>query len=116
MLLETLQAHCRSLRLPTLAHVLPEAVQTAQREDWSLETFLAHLLEQELAGRLERRITRMTKAAHFPEGKTLETFDVQRLPLRLRRQIPTLAQGDFIPKADNLLIFGRPGTGKTQPE
>jgi DNA replication protein DnaC len=113
MLLETLQAQCRTLRLPTLAQVLPDAMQMAQQEDWSLETFLAHLLEQELAGRLERRITRMTKAAHFPEGKTLETFDVQRLPLRLRRQIPTLAQGDFIPRADNLLIFGRPGTGKT---
>jgi len=113
MPLDTLQAHCRALRLPTLAAVLPQAVQTAQREDWSLETFLAHLLEQELAGRLERRITRMTKAAHLPAGKTLDTFELQRLPLRLRRQIPTLSQGDFIPRADNLLIFGRPGTGKT---
>lgn len=49
----------------------------------------------------------------MPPGKTLEQFDQQRLPLRLRRQIPGLVQGEFIKQGDNILIFGRPGTGKT---
>lgn len=113
MAFDTLKQHCHTLRLPTLAQAIPDAIQLAQREDWPLETFILHLLEQEIAGRLVRRITRMTKAAHFPASKTLDTFDLQRLPLRLRRQIPLLAQGDFITRAENLLIFGRPGTGKT---
>jgi len=96
-----------------MAQVAEEAILTAQREDWSLEAFLQHLLEQEVDGRRERRITRLTKAAHFPPGKTLQVFDQQRLPLRIRRQIPQLCQGDFIDRAENILIFGLPGTGKT---
>lgn len=113
MALEAINTYCKVLRLPTVAQVVEEALRTAQREDWSLETFLQHLLEQELAGRRERRITRLTKAAHFPPGKTLETFDQKRLPLRIRRQIPQLCAGACIARAENILIFGLPGTGKT---
>ncbi len=113
MTLEAINTYCKALRLPTVAQVVKEALRTAQREDWPLETFLQHLLEQELAGRRERRITRLTKAAHFPPGKTLETFDQKRLPLRIRRQIPQLCAGEFIARAENILIFGLPGTGKT---
>ena len=111
--LDVIRTHCKTLRLPTMAQVAEEAILTAQREDWSLEALLQHLLEQEVDGRRERRITRLTKAAHFPPGKTLQVFDQQRLPLRIRRQIPQLCQGDFIDRAENILIFGLPGTGKT---
>ena len=113
MPLDTICAYCKTLRLPTVAQVVEHALVTAQREDWPLETFLQHLLEQEMAGRRERRIVRLTKAAHLPPGKTLETFDRRRLSLRIRRQIPQLGRGDFIPRAENILIFGMPGTGKT---
>jgi DNA replication protein DnaC len=111
--LETIRAHCRTLRLPTVAHIVERTLETAQREDWDLETMLLHLLEQELDGRRERRVIRALKAAHFPADKTLETFDQGRLPLRLRRLLPQLCQGDFITRAENILIFGLPGTGKT---
>jgi DNA replication protein DnaC len=115
MPLDAIRTYCKTLRLPTVAHVVEDALVTAQREDWALETFLQHLLEQEMAGRRERRITRLMKAAHFPPGKTLEIFDQKRLPLRIRRQIPRLCEGQFINRAENILIFGLPGTGKTQP-
>jgi len=111
--LETIRSHCRTLRLPTVAHVVERTLSTAQSEDWTLETLLLHLLEQELEGRRERRVVRALKAAHFPAAKTLDTFDQSRLPLRLRRQLPQLCQGDFITRAENILIFGLPGTGKT---
>jgi DNA replication protein DnaC len=111
--LNAITAYCKALRLPTIAQVAEDALATAQREDWPLETFLQHLLEQEMAGRRERRITRLLKAAHFPPGKTLQTFDQKRLPLRIRRQIPHLCEGEFIEHAENILVFGLPGTGKT---
>jgi len=113
MPLDAIRTYCRTLRLPTVADVVEDAVATAQHEDWDLETFLQHLLELEIAGRHERRITRLMKAAHLPPGKTLEIFDLQRLPLRIRRQIPQLCTGAFIDRAENILIFGMPGTGKT---
>lgn len=86
--LETIRAHATALRLPTIAEVAADTLGVAEREDWPLETFLEHLLTQEMVGRRERRITRLTKAAHLPPGKTLEVFDQSRLPLRLRRQLP----------------------------
>jgi DNA replication protein DnaC len=113
MALDVIHTYCKALRLPTVSEVVEDALSTAQREDWSLEAFLHHLLEQEMDGRRERRITRLTKAAHFPPGKTLQTFDQKRLPLRIRRQIQQLCAGEFIDRADNILVFGLPGTGKT---
>jgi len=110
---QTIQQHCKSLRLPTIPEVLEQTVRLAQRENWSWQTFLEQLLEAEVEGRRLRRIQRLTKAAHLPEGKTLELFDKERLPLRIRRQLPQLGQGDFIDRHENILVFGLPGTGKT---
>lgn len=110
---ETLREHFQTLRLPTAAAVVGESLDLAQREGWALETFLLHLLEQELEGRGERRTLRLLKAAHLPVGKTLESFSQERLPLRVRRQLEVLEEGEFIARGDNLLVFGAPGTGKT---
>lgn len=110
---EAIVHHCRLLRLPSLAETVPEALNLAQQQDWSLENFLLYLLEQELLGRRQRRIERLLRAAHLPPDKTFDRFEQNRLPLRLRRQLPELVQGDFINQADNILIFGQPGTGKT---
>jgi DNA replication protein DnaC len=111
--LEAIAHQCKRLRLPGMAETVPEAVQLAQQQDWSLESFLLYLLEQEVTARQQRRIERLLREAHLPPHKTLARFDQARLPLRWRRQLPGLIQGDFIPQAGNLLIFGRPGTGKT---
>jgi DNA replication protein DnaC len=111
--LDTLQVHLRALRMPTAAQVIGELVVKAQQENWPLEAFARELLEQELEGRRQRRIERLIQDAHLPAGKTLATFDQQRLPLRLRRLVPNLCAGDFVDRAENLLIFGLPGRGKT---
>ena len=106
--LEIIRAHAKALRLPTT-----DTLDLARRAVWPLETFLEHLLTQEVIGRRDSQITRLTRAAHLPPGKTLEVCDQSRLPLRLRRQRPHLREGEFIGRAENFLIFGLPGTGKT---
>jgi len=111
--LEAIDQHCKQLRLSTIGRIMPEALTLAGQQDWSLESFLVYLLEEEINQRQQRRIERYLRQAHLPPGKTLEQFDQKRLPLRLRRQIPGLVQGEFITQGDNILIFGRPGTGKT---
>jgi len=110
---ETIRLHCKALRLPTISDVFGQTIALAERESWPLETFLLQLLEQEIAGRQERRVQRLLTEAHLPDGKTLAGFDQARLPLRIRRMIPELATGSFISRAENLLCFGLPGTGKT---
>ena len=111
--LDTLQMRLRALRLTTAAQVVGEVVSKAQQENWSLETFACELLEQEYDGRRQRRIERLVKEARLPADKTLATFDHKRLPLRIQRLLPNLCAGDFADRAENLLIFGLPGRGKT---
>jgi DNA replication protein DnaC len=111
--IEQLQQHFRTLRMPTAYAVIDEVIATAQRENWSLEKFTGELLEQELEGRKQRRIERLKKAAHLPPAKTLLTFEQDRLPLQLQRLIPQLCSAEFVDRAENVLIFGLPGRGKT---
>jgi DNA replication protein DnaC len=111
--LETIQQHFRTLRMPTAVQIVEETITTAQKENWSLETFLSEILEQEMEGRRLRRIERLQKASRLPLDKTLQTFNQERLPLELRRLLPQLCTGEFVDRAENLLVFGLPGRGKT---
>ncbi|MCB0226301.1 MAG: IS21-like element helper ATPase IstB [Anaerolineae bacterium] len=111
--LDTIAQHCQQLRLSGLAQTVPHAVALATQEAWSLETFLSYVLEQEISQRQDRRVERLLRQARLPPHKTLDQFDQDRLPLRVRRQMTWLIEGQFIPQAENILIFGLPGTGKT---
>ena len=75
--LEAIDQHCKQLRLSTVGHIVPEALTLAQQQDWSLESFLVYLLEQEISQRQQRRIERYLRQAHLPPGKTLDQFDQQ---------------------------------------
>jgi DNA replication protein DnaC len=114
--LEAIQRHFRTLRMPTAVQIVAETMTVANKENWSLETFLTEILEQEIEGRHQRRIERLKKGSGLPVDKTLTTFDQERLPLRLRRLLPQLCTGEFVDQAENLLVFGLPGRGKTQPD
>jgi DNA replication protein DnaC len=111
--LDTIRQHFRTLRMPTAVEIVAETIAAAQKESWSLEAFLSEILEQEMEGRRQRRILRLQKASALPVEKTLATFDQERLPLRVRRLLPQLCTGEFVDRAENLLVFGLPGRGKT---
>jgi len=110
---EQVRLACKVLALPTAARVFEEVVATAVRESWSLEDFAAAWLGHELEGRRQQRILRLVQEARLPPGKTLAALDQGRLPLRIRRLLPELCRGDFVDRADNILLFGLPGRGKT---
>ncbi len=111
--IEALRLHFKALRMPTASAVAEDLLDAARRNDWALEDFTANLLEHEIEGRRQRRIERLHRAARLPAGKTLATLDTERLPLRLQRQLQQLQDGGFVDRAENVLIFGLPGRGKT---
>jgi DNA replication protein DnaC len=74
---------------------------------------LGEVLELEDHDRHERRVDRLRRASKLPPGKTLDTFDEQRLPRPLCAKIREVAGGAFVDRGDNVLVFGLPGVGKT---
>jgi len=103
----------RALGLPSMLAQCESLATQAEQQSWSFTQYLQQLCEVELAGRHTRRIQRLLTAAHLPEGKTLATLDEHQLPLKVRRQLATLLEGDFVKRAENVLAFGLPGRGKT---
>lgn len=53
------------------------------------------------------------KVLKFFVEKTLANLDRTCLPEPVQRHLPTLCEGAFAGDASNLLLFGRPGRGKT---
>ena len=54
-----------------------------------------------------------TKLAHLPYRKTLEDFNFQFQPSIDERQVQELATMAFVNRAENLVLLGPPGVGKT---
>ena len=103
----------RALKLPSFVTHHAELAGRAETEGWPFDRFLDGLADLELEERTRRRIERVLKAAHLPAEKTLAALDLARLPAAVKRQLPTLCEGGFIERAENILAFGLPGRGKT---
>ena len=103
----------RSLKLPGFVRSYQEVAQQAEREGWSFERYLLHLTEIEVEDRRGHRIERLLRQSGLPQDKTLATLDLSRLPAPVRRSVPTLCEGGFVDRAENLLAFGLPGRGKS---
>jgi DNA replication protein DnaC len=103
----------RALKLPTVARHAEEVARLAEREGWTFERYVHHLVELEIHERRRRRIERHLKDSDLPRDKTLATLDRARLPVKIAKQLATLCEGGFVERGDNLLAFGLPGRGKT---
>jgi DNA replication protein DnaC len=103
----------RSLRMPTMARHAEEVAQLGEREGWTFLRCLHHLVELEVHERRRRRIERNQRQSELPADKTLATLTRSRLPAKVAKMLPTLCEGAFVERGDNLLAFGKPGRGKT---
>ncbi len=108
-----LQVMLRQLRLPSFVALHAEVAQQAERQGWTFDRYLQHLAEVELADRQRRRIERLLKRSRLPAEKTLDALEMDRMPVKVRRQVPVLCEGGFVDRAENVLCFGLPGRGKT---
>ena len=62
--------------------------------------------------RESRAITRLLHEAKLPRMKTLDAFEFERSSVSVA-QLRTLAEGDYVAKAEPILLVGEAGTGKT---
>jgi DNA replication protein DnaC len=110
---ESLGIMMRSLKLPAFARYAEEIAQKAEREGWTFGRYLHHLAELEIHERRRRRIERLLKESDLPREKTLATLKRSKLPAKVAKTLPTLCEGGFLQRGDNVLAFGLPGRGKT---
>lgn len=103
----------RSLKLPGFVRAHGELAEQAEREGWGFERYLRQLAEIEVEERRVRRIDRLLRGSDLPSEKTMATLELDRLPTPVRRSLPTLCEGGFVERAENLLAFGLPGRGKS---
>ena len=110
---DTLEMMFRAFRLPTMASRFAEMVEIAEAQNWGYRKLLLQLCEAEAADRRERKRERLLRESGLPSGKTLGNLQEAQLPAKVRRMLPTLLDGGFVERAENLLVFGLPGRGKT---
>lgn len=101
------------LRLHGMAEVLDAEIERAEREAASPGELLHRLLVQEAAHRRERSLAWRLREANLPWRWTLDSFPFDRQPAVSKAQIKSLAGLDFLRRAQNILLIGKPGTGKT---
>jgi DNA replication protein DnaC len=110
---QELNSMLHSFRLPSFSkHYLAYARQ-AEKEKLDHVAYLYQLSLVESEERHHRRTERLLKDAKLPKGKKLDDFDISRFSNLSQNRIDELSQGAWIDQAENLLIFGNPGTGKS---
>lgn len=101
------------LKLPGIKDIFEESTDIAEQEGMSYADFLLHVLEHECEVRKNKKIARLIKDSKLPTNKTLNTFDMKRLPVKVRQKVNSILDGGFIDRKENILAFGMPGSGKT---
>jgi DNA replication protein DnaC len=101
------------LRLHGIEGALEAELDQAERDGTPPGELLHRLLGHEAAYRRERSLAYRLREAHLPWRWTLESFPFDRQPGVSKAQIKSLAGLDFLRRAENILLIGPPGTGKT---
>jgi DNA replication protein DnaC len=103
----------KALHLRKIVEILDEELARARQQNSSHEALLVRLLRAQWHYRQEQALEWRIKRARMPEQWTLESFPFKKQPAVPRRVIRSLAELDFIAKAENVVFIGPTGVGKT---
>ena len=103
----------QTLQLDTLVTAWPEIAAQAVQQESSFADFLERLLACELDARRERSRSMLLKMATLPAVKTLEQYDFKFASGAPRAQLQELAGLAFVERAENIVLLGPSGVGKT---
>lgn len=110
---ERLRRVLMELNLTTMARELSELLSRAEREGPSYSDFLFDALSIEQGARTERRIQRRERWSRLGPYVTLEGFDFSARPQLSPQVLKELMSCRFVEERRNLIIVGKPSTGKT---
>ena len=104
---------CAELRLKVVDGAWPAAAQGAVAREATFGDFLEEVLRAEAEARQVRAKEMAARVAGFPAIKTLESYDWSFATGAPRKQIMELASLAFVERAENVVLLGPSGVGKT---
>lgn len=108
-----LESHLKSLRLATFREQYRQVAEDAARNNLGYDQFLLALAQQEVAQRHLNSQRQRIKAARFPVLKELADFDFNAIPDLNKQRVLDLARGEYITRAEPIILLGNPGLGKS---
>jgi DNA replication protein DnaC len=108
-----IQEHCKELKLAAVIRDYPALCRQARDGGWAYEDLLRELLEAEVTNRRQSTARRLLREARFPEVKTLDQIDWAALQGVSRPKLLELSSGQYIGQAEDVILAGPIGTGKT---
>ena len=110
---QRIEALCAQMKFAALHAEWPALAQQAAQEQASYADFLERALQAETRARHERKVATLLKLATMPGVKTLDQFDWKEAPGAPKAQILELAHLAFVERAENVVMLGPSGVGKT---
>ena len=110
---EQISALCEELTLSHAASTWPALAQRAADQSTSFAQFLSDVLTAECNIRQERKRQVLINFAGLPQIKTLEQYDFSFATGAPKAQINELGALSFIDRAENVVLLGPSGVGKT---
>lgn len=110
---EELEQLLKNLHLRRIVEIFDEELAHAEKEGAPYQDFLLRLIRPQWHAKQEKALAWRIKRACLPEQWTLESFPFAKQPGVSRRKIMTFAELDFIPKAENIVLIGPTGVGKS---
>lgn len=114
MMMHTTLAQLRTLKLDGLATGLEDQLTQPGMAAMSFEERLALLVDREIHSRNDRKLLRLLKNARLKYGQAL-IEDIDSRPSRGidRREVMSMALGDWVSAGHSVLITGPTGAGKS---
>ena len=110
---EEVEQLLKNLHLRRVLSIYEEQLRAAEKEDVSYSEFVTRLLRAQWHARQEGALEWRIRRANLPERWSIETFPFPRQPGVNRKQIRTFGELEFIAKAENIVLMGPTGVGKT---
>jgi DNA replication protein DnaC len=103
----------RQMRLSGMAEAYYNNIQSANYQDYTIDQYIAMLVDQEWENRQERKINGLVSRAKFKHQSSIRDVDYSH-PRNLDRNLfERLASLDFIKRNENIIITGPTGCGKS---
>lgn len=110
---DRIKAACATLKLDTMSAEWSAVADRCAAQEGSLADFLEQLLDLELAARRDRTRETLLKFAGFPSRKLLEDYDFKFASGAPRKLLTELAGLAFVERAENVVLIGPSGVGKS---